>query len=191
MMRSCLPDLDPEGTAEDLIQKRHDMSLLREKWDEVVYTTDGENAVRVRFRCDFEGSISERCMELAALDRVLYNLVNNARRFTADERVDIDVLPLEEAPTTVLRFAVSNAITAEQYRRLADCFERRGRLELHELFLGGFTTGGHGHGLRICTDLVAHGFGLSSPQEAVETGYVGATLLDEHFVAWFHWIGEH
>lgn len=190
ILRSCLPDLDPEGTAADLVENRHDVALLREKWSGVDYAVDGTAPVRVHFRCDFEGSVSECCMEFAALDRVLYNLVNNAGRFAADGTVGVDVLPLEEAGTTVLRFAVSNPVSPEHGRRLRERFACAERCDLRTLFLGGFTTGGHGHGLRICTDLVTHGFALPSAEAAVDAGYVGATLLEDTFVAWFHWPGE-
>lgn len=73
-LRSCLPDLDPEGTAADLVENRHDVARLREKWSDGDYRVHGRDPVRVRFRCDFEGSVSECCMEFAVLDRVLYNL---------------------------------------------------------------------------------------------------------------------
>lgn len=190
ILRSCLPDLDPEGTAADFVENQHDVALLREKWSGVEYAVDGTEPVRVRFRCDFEGSVSECCMEFAALDRVLYNLVNNAGRFASDGTVGIDVLPLEEAGTTVLRFAVSNPISPEHARRLQERFACAEPCDLRALFLGGFTTGGHGHGLRICTDLVTHGFSLPSAEAAVDGGYVGAKLLQDTFVAWFHWPGE-
>lgn len=190
ILRSCLPDLDPDGTAADLVENRHDVALLREKWSDVEYAVDGTQPVRVRFRCDFDGSVSECCMEFAALDRVLYNLVNNAGRFAADGTVGIDVTPLQEARTTVLRFAVSNPVSPEHGRRLRERFACAETCDLRALFLGGFTTGGHGHGLRICTDLVTHGFALPSAEAAVDGGYVGAKLLAETFVAWFHWPGE-
>jgi hypothetical protein len=79
ILRSGLPDLDPEGTAADLVENRHGVARLREKWSDGDDGAEGTDPVHVRFRCDCdcdcdcEGSVRECCMEFAALDRVRYD----------------------------------------------------------------------------------------------------------------------
>ena len=84
---------------------------------------------------------------------------------------------------TDLRFVVMNRVAPEHRERLeADLGE-----ELSSVFAGGYTTGGHGLGLRICGDFVVHGYGLPSLHTALDDGYLGAKLVRDTFVAWFHW----
>lgn len=183
IMRNALPDLDPEGYARDLSPREHDASLIVRKWAETRYATDTARRVTVHVASEFVGGVSECCMEFAALDRVIYNLINNAARFAADAEVHVHVLPLSDASETDLRFIISNRIAPEHRDRLladlgGDC---------SRVFAGGYTTGGHGVGLQICGDIITHGYGLSSLREALAGGYLGARVIGEHFVAWFHW----
>lgn len=192
IMRSAVHDLDPERSAADLQPLHHRVDLLGEKWADVDYAIAGAKA-RIRYLCGFVGSIAECCVEFAALDRVLYNLINNAVRFAADEVVAVRVDPLAAAipggdeALIHVRFAVINRISVAQRSALLDRF---GGADLGELFVGGFTTGGHGVGLRICAELVAHGYHLGELAEGARSGLVGARLVDDHFVAWFHWPGR-
>jgi signal transduction histidine kinase len=182
IIRNAIPDLDPEGYARDLAQREHSSELLLAKWANERYRLR-DVEVEVTLRCDFDGTVSECCMEFAALDRVIYNLVNNATRFAADGRVELRVFPLNDAMATDLRFVVINRVTQEHGERVqADIGE-----DLSRIFAGGYTTGGHGLGLRICGDFVSHGYGLPSLQAALDDGYIGARLLGDCFVAWFHW----
>ena len=59
--------------------------------------------------------------------------------------------------------------------------------DLSRVFEGGYTTGGYGLGLRICGDFVTHGYNLPSLRVALGEGYLGARLIRDTFVAWFHW----
>lgn len=186
MMRNAVNDLDPELYAADMDENDHSVDLLREKWSNVAYRV-GARSVDVSFACSFEGRISQRCMEFSALDRVFYNLVNNAARFTADGQVHVHVRPVDAADDTHVRVAVVNRISAEQRDALRHKF---GSVDLGRLFAGGFTTGGHGIGLRICGDFIVHGYELSSLDQAVQHGYLGARIIGDHFVAWFHWPGR-
>jgi hypothetical protein len=187
IIRNAIPDLDPEGYARDLQVREHSTHLLLEKWSTAHYRLrDAE--VALELRCDFEGSISECCMEFAALDRVIYNLVNNAARFAADGRVELNIFPIHppggpRGDETDLRFVVMNRVTPEHRERV------HGDLgdELSRVFEGGYTTGGYGLGLRICGDFVTHGYGLPSLRAALSDGYLGARLVRDTFVAWFHW----
>lgn len=182
IIRNALPDLDAEGYARDLTLREHSSELLLAKWSNERYRLR-EVEVEVALRCDFDGTISECCMEFAALDRVIYNLVNNAARFAADGRVELRVFPVREGTATDLRFVVINRVTPEHAERVqADLGE-----DLSRVFNGGYTTGGHGLGLRICGDFVSHGYGLPSLATALEGGYIGARMVRDCFVAWFHW----
>jgi len=187
IIRNAIPDLDPDGHAHDLEAREHGTDLLLAKWSTATYRLrDAE--VALRLRCEFEGSISECCMEFAALDRVIYNLVNNAARFAADGQVELNIFPIHppsgpNGDETDLRFVVMNRVTPEHRARVHDDLGD----ELSRVFEGGYTTGGYGLGLRICGDFVTHGYGLPSLRVALDDGYLGARLVRDTFVAWFHW----
>jgi signal transduction histidine kinase len=182
IIRNAIPDLDPEGYAHDLEPRQHGTDLLLAKWQTERYRVE-DTEVELDLRCDFKGSVSERCMEFAALDRVIYNLVNNAARFAEDGHVGLNVFPIDGQPDTDLRFVVMNRVAPEHRERL----EADLGAELSSVFAGGYTTGGHGLGLRICGDFVVHGYGLPSLHTALDDGYLGARLVRDTFVAWFHW----
>ena len=57
---------------------------------------------------------------------------------------------------------------------------------LTRLFMGGLTRGGHGLGLSSCTDFVVASFGIT-PEQALDEGYLGAKVIDQRYLAWFHW----
>jgi signal transduction histidine kinase len=182
IMRNAVVDLDPDGAARDRQERLHNVQLLTEKWHHAIH---GARDRRARIFADvrFAGSVSERCVEFAALDRALYNLINNATQHAADEHVFLTILPIPDGSPASLRFVVANRVTDEQQQRLV----ARGGEQLSWLFAGGFTTGGTGLGMRICADFVTNAFGLASLDAAVQGGYVGARLLGSAFVAWFHW----
>lgn len=113
-------------------------------------------------------------------DRVVYNLANNAAKFSSDGMMTLSTFLV--APG-VVRWVVRNSVSQQQndwlLRQVGDRPER--------LFLGGLTHGGTGIGMLSCARFTADAFGLSSPQEAVDQGYVGARLLGNLFCCWFHW----
>ncbi len=182
MMRNAVYDLDPERYAADLVTKRHGVGLLRDKWHDTRYDQPG-HTVQVRMYSSFDGDIAERCMEFAALDRALYNLVNNATRFAFDERVDLYLQPVTVADRTHVRLTVANRVQGSHAKALRKAHGD----DLGPLFLGGFTTGGHGLGMRIAAEFVTHGYGLPKVRQAVDEHYVGARLVDKVFTAWVHW----
>lgn len=181
IVRNAITDLDPVGHARDLEPRAHTAELLG-KWSTMTYRV-GDHTAELHLRCEFEGSVSECCMEFAALDRVVYNLVNNAARFATDGRVGLTVFAIRPDVETDLRFVVTNRVDPNQHGRILEDLGG----ELSRVFQGGYTTGGTGLGLRICADLVCHGYGLSSLRTALKGGYLGATILHDQFVAWFHW----
>lgn len=182
IMRNCLHDLDPAGRRRDLEEKHHAVALLREKWSGAIHRVERREA-QVFFHGDFDGAISSRCMEFSTLDRVLYNLINNATRHAADARVDLFVLPTPPVDPRHLRFVVLNQTTPGQQALLRTRFPR----SLNGLFQEGFTTVGTGVGLSICADLVGNAFGVPDPAQCLDDGYLGAAWLEDCLAAWFHW----
>ena len=179
IMRNALADVDVEARERDRAYRDHGTRLLFEKWASATHQLAPERSARIDVDSTYEGPVSRRCLEFAALDRVLYNLMNNAVRFTGDGVV---TLYLREVGGN-LRFVVANTITADQL----DALRAAHGDALGNLFLGGFTTGGEGVGLSICAEFVANAFGLSGAADAITDGHVGATVLDDTFVTWFHW----
>ncbi len=179
MMRNAVPDLDRPQYERDREHKAHSVQLLIEKWSQATYQLDSHRATVV-LDSRFAGNVSERCIEFAALDRVLYNLLNNAVRHAADQQVYLIIFQLDEHN---VRFVVYNRMTAEQNAMLRAQFGDN----LSALFEGGFTTGGTGLGMRICAEFVADAFGVHGLKRCVAEGYIGARNVHDFFVAWFHW----
>ena len=95
----------------------------------------------------------------------------------------LHLLPVPPGAATDLRFVVMNRVTPAHRERIhADLGDR-----LDGVFASDYTTGGHGLGLRIVGDFVTHGYGLPSLRVALNDGYLGARLVRDTFVAWFHW----
>lgn len=182
IMRNAVVDIDEAGYERDRSDNLHNVNLLTEKWQRVVHKVRGREAT-VMVDCHFEGNVSERCLEFAALDRVLYNLMNNAVHNTADSRVYLSILPFPDAEPQNLRFVIYNAVSGDQRMLLT----KRSSGKLGELFRGGFTTGGTGLGMRICAEFVTNAFGLRDIGEGLHGAYFGATLNEAYFVNWFHW----
>lgn len=177
IMRNALLGLDDAKREEDLLPKLHALDYIVEKWADSILSTQ-ERQIRLAVDSQFDGNITECCVEFGALDRILYNLINNACRHTAADEICLTILPLPNEQD--LRFVLANRVTAEEEARLA------GR-ELRELFQPGVSSTGSGLGLTVAADFVAHAYGLSSRTRALEKAYLGAVLLEHEFTAWFHW----
>ena len=151
-----------------------------EKWEHALLTARGRDDVRLEIDCSYNGAIAECCVEFGAVDRILYNLVNNAARHTADARVRISIAPeLEFGEPTNLCFTVSNRVSQEEEQLLAD-------RDLGALFEPGVSSTGSGFGMTVVADFVGNAFGVSR-NRAVREHYLGAALAEGGFHAWFHW----
>ena len=183
IMRSALPGLDDAQRGIDLSPKLHGTELLVEKWHEATLVT-GERRVRLEVEAEFDGHISESCIEFGALDRILYNLINNSSRHAADDlvRLHIFALPSERSDETseTVRFVLINRLSADDRARLA------GR-DLRELFQPGISSTSSGLGLTVVADFVASAYGIPSRERALNEGYLGAKMEDDQFITWFHW----
>jgi signal transduction histidine kinase len=182
IIRNAVRHIDPRVQEQDEQQQYHHVDLLIEKWYHAVHQTR-EVAVEIVLDCHYRGNISERCLEFSALDRVLYNLINNAARFAADGKVYFSILPIPEQQPQNLRFVIYNQITPEHQKTL----QARYPDHLSDIFRGGFTTGGSGLGLRICADFVNNAYGIHALDEGIKGGYFGAQRIDAYFVNWVHW----
>jgi len=182
ILRNAIAGIDPAGSAHDEAVRLHHINLVIEKWQQATHAVPEARAT-VQVDSAFHGHIAERCLEFSALDRVLYNLLNNAVRHAADGQVALALLPVPAAQPAQLRIGVANRITEEQRNRLHALADG----DLSRLFAGGLTIGGSGEGLRICADFVLRAYGVSSLAEALAEGYLGIAQPDDRFIAWVHW----
>ncbi len=196
IMRSALVGLDNPRRDADRRPKSHDMSLALDKWqDSIVGPHWEEKPIRLYVDCRHEGALTECCLESAAIDRIFYNLVNNAGRHSVSNRLDMVIFPVPEAPGESLRFVLSNDVSAEDAESLhallqvggADSAHKGASQSLLTLFEPEVTSTGSGFGLTVVADFVADAFGLPSRREALRERYVGAILDGRTFRVWFHW----
>lgn len=177
IMRNVVRDLDAEARERDLAFREHHLGDLARALGEFT-ASHGETQVKVEVDCPRDAIIAESCVECGAIDRVAYNLLNNAVRHASDPLVSVWLVRLDKD----LRVAVANAMAPEH----RPVIEQRLTTDPASLF-GGFTTTGSGCGLRIVSELVGSAYGIASVKRLVEGGHIGTTLLDGRFVAWFHW----
>lgn len=183
IMRNALLGLDDPKREADLETKLHSVDLIAEKWQHaLIWGTD--RSVQLEVDCAYHGNIAECCVEFGALDRVLYNLVNNACRHTASSEVKLSIHNCSESADQPddLRFVVSNAVTA------ADRHHLQARGDLRSLFQPGVSSTGSGFGLTVAMDFVANAYGLLRREDALRDDYLGARLTAENqFEIWFYW----
>jgi hypothetical protein len=180
MMRNAIDGIDPERTRRDRSVKLHGVDLLVEKWRG--RKSGDETRLEIDVYCEYEGAIAERCLEFSALDRVLYNLLNNARRHSADRTAELWMLPSPpEAPRDV-RFVVRNPVAPADKARLEELDEQR-----RSLFSPEVSSTGSGLGLSIAAEFVANAYGLESPERAADFGHVGAQTDGDSINVWVHW----
>ncbi len=178
LMRNAIPDIDPLVREADEGLKVHYIDDFAHKWHGARLQHD-ERRAQVTVHCDYHGSITNRCLETSAIDRVLYNFLNNATRFTADGNVTLVITAINPQ---LVRWATVNRLTVDQQQWLQERFAA----DLRPLFAGGHTRGGQGIGLSNCADFVAATCGFT-PRTAIDDGYLGARMIEDEFYAWFHW----
>jgi signal transduction histidine kinase len=188
IIRSTVCDMDAVRRQEDLAPQSHSVRLFMEKWHGAAIKSPGRPGARLFVETRFDGAVTECCLECAAVDRVLYNLMANARRHHAGGRMDLTIFEIPGQPGESLRFVLSNAVSEADQRRLG---ELAGQDEppgdLGALFEAGVSTTGSGLGLAIVADLVTQAFGVATEHEALRLGYFGARLFEGKFTVWFHW----
>ena len=182
IMRNCVADLDAKRFADDSARKDHGTDLLLEKWTSANFYGSSIPAL-IEFDCTYEGTLCESCLEFSTLDRIIYNLLNNAARNASDHVVQFHILPMPKRETAEnLRFIIANHVSGEHAAKLTAAVP-----DLGQLFRSGFTTGGHGVGMSIVADFCTQAFGIYNDETARKDGYYGAQWIKDVFVAWFHW----
>ncbi|MDB6171458.1 MAG: hypothetical protein JWL59_769 [Chthoniobacteraceae bacterium] len=179
IMRNALLGLDDAKREEDLLPKIHGTDFIVQKWQGAMLHGHGR-AMRLDVECRQPTALSECCVEFGALDRILYNLINNACRHAAADSIRLILLPVPDSHGDNLRFVLVNAIRQTDLDYLSS-------LDMGTLFKEGTSTTGSGYGLAIATEFVSHAYGLKTPDQAIEGGYLGATILNGSFAVWFHW----
>ena len=182
IMRNALLGLDDAKRQADLLPTMHGVDLIIEKWQHAVLG-NRERQTHLQVESDYLGNIAECCVEFGALDRVLYNLINNACRHTASGQVKLSIRsqPAGGAQPDNLCFCVSNPVGVEEGQQLS------ARGDLRELFQPGVSSTGSGLGLTVAADFVTNAYGLRSHKVALDGSYLGARLHHGGFHAWFHW----
>ena len=181
IMRNVLPDLDPEVRRADEAEKPHYIQTVVEKWDMFRFERrDQEAPGHVNVTCSYDGLLASCCLEASAVDRIVYNYVNNAIRFTSGPVINMEIIPVGDH---AVRWIVANPITPDQ----AEWLKKSTKGDLTSLFRGGVTRGGNGLGLSNCADFVAAAFGLPDINAALEGKYLGAVVEDGWYLAWAHW----
>ncbi len=200
IMRNAVIGLDEARRNADRKPKAHAMQLMLDKWQQsVVGPQWGERPIRLEIDCRYEGPLTECCLESAAIDRIFYNLTNNAARHAADDRLEMVVFPLPEPPGDCLRFVLSNRVSEVEATRLLALIQPGGADSVHlgtgasmfSLFEPKVSSEGNGFGLTVVADFVAGAFGLRDRTEALRERYVGAILDGQTFRVWFHWPAAH
>ncbi|MDA3873633.1 MAG: hypothetical protein PF795_06705 [Kiritimatiellae bacterium] len=178
IMRNCFYDLDEERRSIDLNENPHSTDLKIEKWSRFESETK-----RLIFKWSYSGPIASCCMEFSTLDRVIYNLINNAFTHGEGDTVEFFMLPDNEQQPENLFLAVKNKLSAQGESRLDAHFGR----EWFRLFEGGFSTNGTGAGLKICADCVSRAYKIPSLREMVAKQIVGINQHSGDFFCWVFW----
>lgn len=182
IMRDMVTDLDPYAAGQDRARSISSAALLSKQWHDAVYRI-GSRCVRVIVDCRYHGPITAYQCEPAMLERVIYNLVNNAAHYSNDGIVELSIRSFPEHGPRQMHVAVANQLPAEQQAIL----QQRFPASMDQLFHGGFTTDGSGLGMHIAAQIIAAAHGFATIQECLTVGHLGVTLCQDRFISWFHW----
>ena len=119
IMRNCVADLDTRRFADDSARKDHGTDLLLEKWTSADFY-GGSIPVQIEFDCTYEGTLCDSCLEFSTLDRIIYNLLNNAASNADDHVVQFHILPMpRQEAVENLRFVFANRVSGDHAARSA------------------------------------------------------------------------
>jgi hypothetical protein len=114
-----MADLDAKRFADDSTRKDHGTDLLLEKWTSADFY-GGSIPAQIDFDCAYQGTLCESCLEFSTLDRIIYNLLNNAARNACNHIVQFHILPMPKQETVEnLRFVIANLVSSEHSTKLA------------------------------------------------------------------------
>jgi len=180
VMRGVIADLDPEMREPDTEHHPHSVRDLVRKWNGMHYD-GGDAAVSLSVANGLgDAALANRCLEASAIDRVSYNFLNNAARFSASGDVTIDLRPVEGREMG--RVTVVNDLRADERAWL----EGRLASDPMVLFRTDVTRGGSGIGMGACAEVVGAAFELT-PDQAIRERVIGYDVANGRFYAWFCW----
>lgn len=181
MLRTAISDLDRIRYTRDELFLPQPIDAIVQHWRSVTYRIESGQVAQVTCQSNVFGYIADSVIELAALERIVYNLVNNAVRHTANADVEIDINYMDESRELV-RFTVSNSLTSDQAEQLSTITTNRPE----RLVLLPITTTGSGLGLGICADIVAHVFN-TDVDEIIRQNYFSVSWNASRFTVAFVW----
>lgn len=180
IIRAAVLDLDPVERARDEAARMHSAELLVEKWKNASYRVF-EKQLSVKFDCHYKGNIAERCLEFAELDRIFYEVANNAVQFASEPRLEIGVAAVDQGRS--LRFVFRNPIDEQRAEALEGVVHEGASLFEH----GVGEDVDRGFGLGSIADSVLHAYGLEDLFAAEKRGYLGIHFDASTFTLWLHW----
>lgn len=151
MLRTTIVDLDRVRYTRDEIFAPQSIECIVNAWRNVHYFIASGASAQVYCESQVSGYIADSVIELAALERVIYNLVNNAVNHSVDKQVHVKIKYTDETRQLVT-FTVSNAID-EHHARILDAMTCN---SAQSLITHALSTTDSGLGLGICADIVAH-----------------------------------
>jgi signal transduction histidine kinase len=177
ILRSMIVDLDRIRYTLDELFVPQPIDVIPATWHAKHYRIPSGHTAWVTVECPLQGYIAESVIELAALERVLYNLVNNAVRHCAQPHVGIRITP-SSVFADMLDIEVWNTIDDAQYQRLrALCPDAHWDRLIRE----SLSTTGSGLGLGICADIVAHVCGMDDVAHVLATDSFRVSVTPESF----------
>lgn len=177
IIRNLVKDVDPEGREHDEAAIPHSLADLGRGLASYDRERYGDGVVMDVHR-DADAIVAASCLEFAALERAVFNLVNNAVRHVDGDVLDVWLTPLEADA----RIVVANPVTRAHAETLAPTLAAD-----PAALYGAFSTTGSGLGLTIVANIVGNAYGLTDPEELVADGYIGTRIVDGRFMTWLHW----
>ena len=181
MLRTAISDLDRIRYTRDELFIPQPIDTIVHHWRNVFYRIESGQACHVSCQSHVYGYIADSVIELAALERILYNLVNNAVRHTHAGGVEIQI-EYHDTTHELVRFSVQNPLTTDQVTRLDQLTANNPS----NLILRPITTTGSGLGLGICADIVAHVF-QTDVDQIIHHRYFDVSWRNNQFVVEFVW----
>lgn len=183
ILRSMIVDLDRIRYTLDELFVPQPIDVIPATWHAKHYRIPSGHTAWLTVECPVQGYIAESMIELAALERVLYNLVNNAVLHCAQPQVSIRLAPSPLFSDMVM-IEVANTIDGAQYQRLAQmCPDANWNRLVHDAF----STTGSGLGLGICADIVAHMCGMDHIAQVITAGHFHVHVTPTRFHVQFAW----
>ncbi len=181
MLRTAISDLDRIRYTRDELFVPQSIDSIVQTWRDVYYRIASGQAAQVRCHTNVSGYIADSVIELAALERVLYNIINNAVAHVYDGPIIISI-DYSDGNHQFVRMSITNRISADQVTLLNQLTHNNPV----QLITQPITTTGSGLGLGICADIVSHVLQIDGTQ-VLQQQLFTVHWSDTHFVVSFVW----